>query len=209
MPTCSPTAAGAGATPGLIVDGEATLLVDTLFDLPLTERMLREHARCGAGGGAHRHARQHARQRRPLLRQPARRREPASWPPSGRRRRWRSCRRRRWRRWSSRRRRWASWARSSFECFGAFDFAGIELRAAATRPSAASIDAVGGRPRALELIEVGPAHTRGDTLVHAARRAGAVQRGHPLLRGAIRSCGRDRCRTGSPRASGSSRWTSR
>src|SRR5271166_2376682 len=26
---------------GLIVDGEATLLVDTLYDLPLTERMLR------------------------------------------------------------------------------------------------------------------------------------------------------------------------
>ena len=44
-PTCSRTAAGAGATPGLVVDGERTLLIDTLFDLRLTEEMLREMRR--------------------------------------------------------------------------------------------------------------------------------------------------------------------
>lgn len=48
--------------------------------------------------------------------------------------------------------------------FGAFDFAGIEL----TRPTRTfdgQLDlAIGGRT--VTLIEVGPAHTRGDTLVH-------------------------------------------
>lgn len=48
--------------------------------------------------------------------------------------------------------------------FGAFDFAGIEL-ALPTRTFEGRLDLeVGGRT--VTLIEVGPAHTRGDTLVH-------------------------------------------
>ncbi len=59
---------------GLVVDGERSLLIDTLFDLSLTEQMLRTMRRAVRLRAQHRHARQHARQRRPLLRQPARRR---------------------------------------------------------------------------------------------------------------------------------------
>jgi len=48
----------------------------------------------------------------------------------------------------------------------AFDFKGIELRAPdETFRDSVKLD-VGGRP--VELIEVGPAHTRGDVIVHAA-----------------------------------------
>jgi cyclase len=50
------------------------------------------------------------------------------------------------------------------QCFGAFDFKGIEL-ALPDETFAGELELnVGGR--ALTLIEVGPAHTRGDTLVH-------------------------------------------
>jgi cyclase len=49
--------------------------------------------------------------------------------------------------------------------FGAFDFTGIELTPP-TRTFDGRLDLeVGGRP--IELIEVGPAHTRGDVLVHS------------------------------------------
>lgn len=48
--------------------------------------------------------------------------------------------------------------------FGEFEFAGIELRLP-TRTFEGRLDLdVGGRP--VELIEVGPAHTRGDTIAH-------------------------------------------
>src|SRR6516164_1460862 len=53
------------------------------------------------------------------------------------------------------------------ECFGAFDFRGIELMLPQHTFSGELTVAVGDRE--LELIEVGPAHTRGDTLVHAPR----------------------------------------
>jgi glyoxylase-like metal-dependent hydrolase (beta-lactamase superfamily II) len=53
------------------------------------------------------------------------------------------------------------------ECFGAFDFKGIELALPDETFDGELTVQVGGRE--LELIEVGPAHTRGDTLVHAPR----------------------------------------
>jgi glyoxylase-like metal-dependent hydrolase (beta-lactamase superfamily II) len=53
------------------------------------------------------------------------------------------------------------------DCFGAFDFRGIELMLPQQTFSGELTVAVGDRE--LELIEVGPAHTRGDTLVHAPR----------------------------------------
>ena len=49
-------------------------------------------------------------------------------------------------------------------CFGSFDFAGIELKLPRETFSGELTLSVGARE--LELIEVGPAHTRGDTLVH-------------------------------------------
>jgi cyclase len=51
------------------------------------------------------------------------------------------------------------------ECFGAFEFGGIELVLPKETFSGALTLTVGERE--LHLIEVGPAHTRGDTLVHA------------------------------------------
>jgi cyclase len=56
------------------------------------------------------------------------------------------------------------------ECFGAFDFEGIELALPQETFSGELSMRVGDLD--LTLIEVGPAHTRGDTLVHVpARRA--------------------------------------
>jgi cyclase len=51
-------------------------------------------------------------------------------------------------------------------CFGSFDFDGIELVLPQQTFSGEQTIRVGDRE--LTLIEVGPAHTRGDTLVHAA-----------------------------------------
>ena len=63
---------------GLIVDGDQTLLVDTLFDLKLTGEMLGQMRARGAGGPVDRPPGQHPCQRRPHLRQPARRRRARS-----------------------------------------------------------------------------------------------------------------------------------
>jgi cyclase len=52
------------------------------------------------------------------------------------------------------------------ECFGAFDFHGIELRLPDETFTESLALRVGDRE--LQLIEVGPAHTRGDILVHDA-----------------------------------------
>ena len=70
------------------------------------------------------------------------------------------------------------------ECFGSFEFAGIEL----TSPSETFSGELTLRVGELEanLIEVGPAHTRGDTLVHLPGRrvlfAGDIlfHGGHPI-----------------------------
>ena len=50
------------------------------------------------------------------------------------------------------------------ECFGGFEFGGIELKLPDETFDGELQVSVGGRPA--NLIEVGPAHTRGDTLVH-------------------------------------------
>jgi cyclase len=148
---------------GLIVDGEQTLLIDTLFDLPLTEAMLREMRRAVPAAaridtlvnthanGDHCYGNQlvgdalivaseHTAQEMTEL-------PPATMaalieqaPQLG------------------------ELGEFFLRCFGAFDFDGIEL----TLPHRTFSDEltlqVGARE--LQLIEVGPAHTRGDTLVH-------------------------------------------
>ncbi len=148
---------------GLIVDGEATLLVDTLFDLALTEQMLKSMrdavpaaARIGTlvnthangdhcfgnqlVGGARIVASERTAAEMPELPPEAMVALIEQAPQMG------------------------ELGAFFLECFGKFDFSGIEL----ALPDETFNDhlelAVGDR--ALELIEVGPAHTRGDTLVH-------------------------------------------
>ena len=186
---------------GLVVDGERTLLVDTLFDLHADRGDAAHDASGGAGGRADRHARQHARQRRPLLRQPARRRRRDRRVRADRRGDDRAAARRRWPRSSHRHRRWASSATFFLRCFGAFDFDGIELVLPHETFSGERTIRVGDR--GVRLIEVGPAHTRGDTLVHAPAESVLFTGGTSSSPAPIRSPGRARCPTGSPRASAS------
>jgi glyoxylase-like metal-dependent hydrolase (beta-lactamase superfamily II) len=149
---------------GLVVDGEHALLVDTLFDLRLTERMLTEMRRAvpaaaridtlvntHANGdhcygnqllaGARIIATEHAAGEMAELPPAAMAALVAQAPQMG--------------------------ALGDFflRCFGSFDFEGIE----ATLPSetfTGQLELSVGDVR-LELIEVGPAHTRGDALVFA------------------------------------------
>ena len=149
---------------GLIADGEATLLVDTLYDLALTEQMLRAMrdavpaaARIDTLVNTHANgdhcygnqlldgARIVASERTAL--------EMSELPPEAMA---------------------ALLAQAPsmgevgaffMECFGAFDFNGIELTLPGETFSGELELRVGDRE--LRLLEVGPAHTRGDTLVHA------------------------------------------
>jgi cyclase len=148
---------------GLVVDGESTLLVDTLYDRALTEEMLRAMRRAVAGAaqidtlvnthanGDHCYgnalvggARIVATERTAA--------EMGELPPET----------------------MAALIEQAptmgelgaffLECFGAFDFEGIELALPTETFTGELSLRVGARE--LELIEVGPAHTRGDTLVH-------------------------------------------
>jgi glyoxylase-like metal-dependent hydrolase (beta-lactamase superfamily II) len=151
---------------GLICDGEHSLLVDTLFDRRLTERMLAAMRRAtpaaaqidtlvnthangdhcygnqlvgGAGG-----ARIIASERTAA--------EMAELPPAA----------------------FAALAEQApkmgavgeffLDCFGQFDFTGLELLLPEETFAGELVLNVGSRE--VRLIEVGPAHTRGDTLVH-------------------------------------------
>jgi cyclase len=149
---------------GLIVDGEETLLVDTLFDLDLTEQMLRAMrdavpaaARIGTlvnthANGDHCYGNQLVAGAR-ILASEQTLAEMSELPPAA----------------------MAALIEQApqmgalgaffLECFGSFDFRGIELTLPQETFSGALEMTIGAR--ALELIEVGPAHTRGDTLVHA------------------------------------------
>jgi cyclase len=148
---------------GLIVDGERTLLIDTLFDLALTEQMLRTmrdavpaaakidtlvntHA-----NGDHCYGNQLLRGAR-IVASERTAAEMTELPPAA----------------------MAALVEQApnmgelgaffLDCFGAFDFSGIELVLPEETFSGELAMQVGGRT--LRLIEVGPAHTRGDTLVH-------------------------------------------
>jgi cyclase len=151
---------------GLIVDGESTLLVDTLYDLALTEQMLHAMRRAvpaaasidtlvnthangdhcygnqlvgGAGG-----ARIIASERTAV--------EMTELPPAA------------MATMIERAPEMGELGAFFLECFGAFDFKGIELVLPEETFSGELSLRVG--ERALDLLEVGPAHTRGDTLVH-------------------------------------------
>jgi len=150
---------------GLVVDGERTLLIDTLFDLGLTEEMLRTmrdavpaaaridtlvntHANgdhCYGNqlvGDAVIVASEQTAQEMTELPPAAMAALVAQAPQMG------------------------ELGEFFLRCFGSFDFDGIELVLPQQTFSGEQTIRVGDRE--LTLIEVGPAHTRGDTLVHAA-----------------------------------------
>ena len=151
---------------GLVVDGERTLLIDTLFDLPLTEQMLRAMRRAVPAAasidtlvnthanGDHCYGNQLVGDAR-IIASERTAAEMVELPPAA----------------------MAALVAQApqmgdlgaffLNCFGAFDFRGIELMLPQQTFSGELMVAVGDRK--LELIEVGPAHTRGDTLVHAPR----------------------------------------
>jgi glyoxylase-like metal-dependent hydrolase (beta-lactamase superfamily II) len=149
---------------GLVVDGESTLLVDTLYDLALTEQMLTAMRRAVPAAaqidtlvnthanGDHCYGNQLVGGARIVASQRTAA-EMSELPPSvmaalieqapkmGR------------------------LGEFFLQCFGAFDFSGIELALPGQTFSGELALRVGERE--LRLVEVGPAHTRGDTLVHA------------------------------------------
>ena len=148
---------------GLVVDGDSTLLIDTLFDLKLTEEMLREMrgavkaaARIDTLVNTHANgdhcygnalvgdARIVASDRTAV--------EMRELPPAA------------MAALVAQAPQMGELGRFFLRCFGAFDFAGIEL----VEPSETFAGELSLRvgERELRLIEVGPAHTRGDTLVH-------------------------------------------
>jgi glyoxylase-like metal-dependent hydrolase (beta-lactamase superfamily II) len=149
---------------GLVVDGERTLLVDTLYDLALTEQMLQAMRRAVPAAaridtlvnthanGDHCYGNQLVDGAR-IVASAQTAAEMTELPPAV----------------------MAALLEQAptlgelgaffMECFGAFDFAGIELALPQETFTGELSVQVGGRE--LRLIEVGPAHTRGDTLVHA------------------------------------------
>jgi cyclase len=148
---------------GLIVDGEQTLLVDTLYDLALTEQMLQAMRRAVPAAaridtlvnthanGDHCYGNKLVDGAR-ILASERTAAEMPELPPAA----------------------MAALIEQApamgelgaffLECFGAFDFGGIELALPDETFSGELRLRVGERE--LSLLEVGPAHTRGDTLVH-------------------------------------------
>jgi cyclase len=148
---------------GLIVDGESTLLVDTLFDLALTEEMLRAMrdavpaaARIGMlvnthANGDHCYGNQLVSGARIIASEQTAAEMP-ELPPAA------------MQALIEQAPQMGELGAFFLDCFGSFDFTGIELALPSETFSGELSIRVGGRE--LQLIEVGPAHTRGDTLVH-------------------------------------------
>ncbi len=148
---------------GLIVDGESTLLVDTLFDLALTGEMLASMRRAVPaaaridtlvnthGNGDHCYGNQLVGDARIIASERAVA-DMNELPPAA----------------------MAALVEQApamgelgaffLKCFGAFDFAGVELTLPRETFAGELTLRVGDRQ--LHLIEVGPAHTGGDTLIH-------------------------------------------
>jgi glyoxylase-like metal-dependent hydrolase (beta-lactamase superfamily II) len=150
---------------GLVVDGEASLLVDTLFDLKLTQEMLdamrRAEPRAAASigilvnthaNGDHCHGNQLVAGAE-IIASTASAEEMDELPPEA---------------MAALMRQIADdpgpLARFMRHCFGAFDFEPVR-HTPPTRTFDGRLDVTVGDKR-VELIEVGPAHTRGDVIVH-------------------------------------------
>lgn len=149
---------------GLVADGDSTLLIDTLYDLALTEQMLQAMRRAVPAAsridtlvnthanGDHCYGNQLVGGAR-IVASERTAAEMSDLPPAA----------------------MAALIEQAptmgelgaffLDCFGAFDFDGIEL--ALPQETFAGELPIRVGERELRLIEVGPAHTRGDTLVHA------------------------------------------
>jgi cyclase len=150
---------------GLVVDGERTLLVDTLFDLRLTEEMLRAMraavpaaARIDTlvnthANGDHCYGNQLVGDA-VIVASLRTAEEMGELPPAA------------MAQLVAQAPQLGELGAFFLRCFGAFDFEGIELVLPHETFSGERTIRVGDRE--LTLLEVGPAHTRGDTLVHAA-----------------------------------------
>lgn len=148
---------------GLIVDGDQTLLVDTLFDLKLTGEML-DAMRRSVPAAAHistlvnTHANgDHCYGNElvagaEIIGSEATAHELEEFPPSAFHHLMLTARDK------------GEGGAFIIECFRPFDFSGITL-AKPTRTFSGELDLRVGN-KAVQLIEVGPAHTKGDTLVH-------------------------------------------
>ena len=151
---------------GLIVDGEQSLLVDTLYDLDLTERMLRRmraaEPRSGAidtlvnthANGDHCHGNELVAGAE-IIASTASAVEMAELPPEAMAALMEGARE------------MGAVGDYFLHCFGGFRFAGIR-HTPPTRTFDGRLDLqVGDKP--VHLIEVGPAHTRGDVLVYSPK----------------------------------------
>jgi cyclase len=150
---------------GLVVDGERTLLIDTLFDLSLTEQMLAAMRRAVPAAaridtlvnthanGDHCYGNQLVGDA-VIVASERTAAEMSELPPAA------------MAALVAQAPQMGELGEFFLRCFGSFDFDGIELVLPHETFSGQRTIRVGDRQ--LELIEVGPAHTRGDTLVHAA-----------------------------------------
>lgn len=169
---------------GLVTDGDQSLLVDTLFDVPLTAEMLAvmRDAAPAAGkidtvvnthaNGDHCNGNQLA-EGAEIIASTACAEELAEDSPK------------RLAAMQAQAPQMGLVGEFFMHCFSAFDFASVE-QTLPTRTFDGRLDlAVGNRP--VELIEVGPAHTRGDVLVHVPDAATVFTgdilfiEGHPIM----------------------------
>jgi len=149
---------------GLVVDGERTLLIDTLFDLHLTEEMLQAMRRAVPAAaqidtlvnthanGDHCYGNQLVGDA-VIVASERTAAEMTELPPAA------------MAALVAQAPQMGELGEFFLRCFGSFDFEGIELVLPQETFSGERTMLVGDRE--LQLIEVGPAHTRGDTLVHA------------------------------------------
>lgn len=150
---------------GLICDGEQSLLIDTLFDLQLTERMLSEMRRAVPAAaridtlvnthanGDHCYGNQLVKGAR-IVASARTATEMTELPPAA------------FAGLVTQAPKMGEVGEFFLRCFGAFDFEGIELVLPTETFDSELTIRVGAKEVAL--IEVGPAHTRGDTLAYLA-----------------------------------------
>jgi len=152
---------------GLVADGERTLLIDTLYDRALTEQMLRAmRAAVPAAASIDTLVNTHANGDHcygnelvggaRILASAATAAEMPELPPAA------------MAALVEQAPQMGELGRFFLDCFGAFDFRGIELKLPEETFSGELALRVGDLE--LKLIEVGPAHTRGDTLVFVPER---------------------------------------
>ncbi len=169
---------------GLITDGDRSLLVDTLFDVPLTARMLsamRDAAPAAAridtlvnthANGDHCNGNQLV-EGAEIIASTACAEELAADSPK------------RLAAMQAQAPKMGRVGEYFMHCFSAFDFASVE-QTLPNRTFDGRLDILVG-DRAVELIEVGPAHTRGDVLVHVPDAATVYSgdilfiEGHPIM----------------------------